>query len=147
MAEILEKALDLALDRKDPQKKLERRRSRESVSHRSPRPDEAETETGNRDMGQRRPKKSRYIPSDIRECVLERATYRCEYRAPGGARCTQRVGLEVDHVMAFSKGGPGEEGNLRALCRGHNLWSAERDFGVGFMQAKIAARSSRLQTR
>ena len=40
MAEILEQALDIALEKKDPKRKLERRKAREKVAIATPRPDE-----------------------------------------------------------------------------------------------------------
>ena len=41
------------------------------------------------------PAKSRYIRPEVRERVLERAGYQCEYQGPDGTRCTSRTGLEV----------------------------------------------------
>ena len=43
--------------------------------------------------------RSRYIPSSVREHLLEHAGYRCEFRGPGGVRCTARTRLEVDHPI------------------------------------------------
>ena len=34
----------------------------------------------------------------LRERLLERADYQCEYRGPGGVRCTARTRLEVGHI-------------------------------------------------
>ena len=98
MAEIFEKALDLALEKKDPQRKLERRRKREAARSKT-RPDEAS-------LGAQAPRlhPSRHIPSSVRERLLERADYQCEFRGPGGVRCTARTRLEVDHPI------PGREG-------------------------------------
>ncbi len=145
MPEILEKALDLALEKKDPKKKLERRRKREAARSKT-RLDEAagekKRETPKREAhaGSRafqaplgapasRPHPSRYIPSLVRESGLERADYQCEYTGPDGVRCTARVGLEVDHIEPYAKGGSSGEENLRVLCKGHNLFCAAREFG------------------
>ncbi len=76
----------------------------------------------------------------MRERRLERAGYQCEFRGPEGVRCTARVGLEIDHVTPYAKGGSSGEENLRVLCRGHNLLSAEREFGEAFMRGKIEGR-------
>ncbi len=73
----------------------------------------------------------------MRERVLERASYQCEYTGPGGVRCTARTRLEIDHVDPYAKGGAGSEENLRVLCRAHNLFSAAREFGEYFMRGKI----------
>ncbi len=43
---------------------------------------------------------SRYIPSSVRE----RADYQCEFRGPGGVRCTARTRLEVDHPIRGREG-------------------------------------------
>ena len=81
--------------------------------------------------------RSRYIPSAARERTLERASYRCEYRTPGGTRCRERTSLEIDHVQPFGKGGGSEESNLRVLCRGHNRLLAERTYGVDVIERRI----------
>ncbi len=86
---------------------------------------------------------SRYIPSSVRERLLERAGYQCEFRGPGGVRCTARTRLEVDHINPIGKGGSCEEENLRVLCRGHNLLAAAREFGEEFMRGKIEGRKRR----
>ncbi len=83
---------------------------------------------------------SRYSPSSVRERLLARADYQCEYRGPGGVRCTARTRLEVDHIEPVGKGGSCDEENLRVLCRGHNLLAAEREFGEAFMRGKIEGR-------
>ncbi|TDI45281.1 MAG: hypothetical protein E2P02_07655 [Acidobacteria bacterium] len=69
MAEILEKALDIALEKKDPKKKLERRRKRQ---HGATAPSRS-NEMGKKDE----PAKSRYVASEILERVHERDGYQC----------------------------------------------------------------------
>jgi len=83
----------------------------------------------------------------VRERVLEKAGYQCQYQGPRGGligraseRCTQRTGLEVDHLKAFAKRGPSDEGNLQVLCKAHNLFRAEVEFGGEFIREKIAKR-------
>ena len=98
MREVIEKALDLALDRKDPKKKLEQGSRREKLMERK----KSCPAENNSDPSKNR---SRYIPSEVRERVLERASYRCEFRGPKGYRCTQRTGLEIDHKDPFARGG------------------------------------------
>jgi hypothetical protein len=46
MAEILEQALDIALDKKDPKRKLERRKARQKVTKATARPDEPRRRLG-----------------------------------------------------------------------------------------------------
>jgi len=171
MPEVIERALDLALEKRDPQRKLERRRKREAARART-RPDEApagartgsaggppasgdrarSTEAPARDVS-RSPgsaggppassssaARSRYISGAVRERVLERAGYRCEWEGSGGVRCARRSGLEIDHVRPYGKGGGWGEGNLRVLCRAHNLFAAGREYGDGFMRGKAGVR-------
>ena len=87
--------------------------------------------------------RSRYVPSSVRERLLERAGYQCEYRGPAGMRCTARTRLEVDHIDPFEKGGGRGEENLRVFCRGHNLLAADQEFGEAFMRSKIEGRKSK----
>ncbi|TDI36592.1 MAG: hypothetical protein E2P02_24815 [Acidobacteria bacterium] len=68
MAEILEKALDIALEKKDPKKKLERRRKRQRGAVASSR----SNEMGKKDE----PAQSRYVASEVSERVHERGSYR-----------------------------------------------------------------------
>jgi hypothetical protein len=84
MAEILEQALDLALDKKDVKRKLDRRSQREAKA--KSRPDEISAGA-----------ESRYISSGVRERVHARADYQCEFVGQGGTRCRARTGLEVEH--------------------------------------------------
>ncbi len=134
MPEILEQALDLALEKKDPKKKLERRRKREAARRETP-PEEVEKKREGTAREARAG--SRYIPSSVRERVLERASHQCEYTGAAGVRCTARAGLEIDHLDPYAKGGATSEENLRVLCRAHNLFSAAREFGEDFMRGKI----------
>jgi len=139
MPEILEKALDIALEKKDPKAKLERRRKREAARSKT-RPDEVAQERKRETPGCDERVRSRYIPSSVRERLLECAGYQCEYTGPRGVRCTARTRLEVDHIVPHRKGGSRGEENLRVFCRGHNLLAADREFGEDFMQAKIEGR-------
>ena len=51
--------------------------------------------------------------------------------------------LEIDHVEPFSRCRSHEEGNLRALCKEHNLCCAKQDFGEAFIRGKISERRAR----
>ncbi len=147
MPELFEKALDLALEKIDPKQKLERRRKREAARSKtrldeaSPpktRPDEADEAAKKHEAPRREGhESSRYTPSSVRERQFERADYQCEYRGPGGVRCTARTRLEVDHIEPVGKGGSCDEENLRVFGRGHNLLAAAREFGEEFMRGKI----------
>ena len=138
MAEIMEQALDVALDKKDLKRKRARRLEREAkrngeIPSKKSRPDELfareEVEKAN----------SRYIPSEVRERVQERAGHQCEFRALDGTRCRSRTGLEIEHQLPFALHRSHDERFLRLHCSPHNLLSAERVFGVAFIQEKIDA--------
>jgi len=127
MAEIMEKAMDIALDKKDMKRKIARRRERKSRKddncRQRTRPDEV----------------SRYVPSHVRERVHERAGYQCEYRAEDGTRCRSRTGLEIEHLRPFAIHHSHDENLLRVYCGPHNRLAAERVFGAAFIQEKIDA--------
>src|SRR3989449_5761138 len=113
LAKILERALDLTLERKDPQKKLERRLVRENApASRSPRPDEV----GGSNRGASAPAKSRYIPLEGRGRGLEQAGYQCEFLRPAGGRCTSRTGLEIEHERPFAIFRSHDQQFLRSVC-------------------------------
>ncbi len=66
----------------------------------------------------------------MRDRVLERAGYRCEYRGPDGRRCSSRVRLEIEHQRPFAIFRSHDERYLKAFCRAHNRLSAERVYGT-----------------
>ena len=157
--EVLETAVEIALEKKDPQRKLERRRKREAKAERErgfrahdvrnrSRPEVQTVATSSRPgkTGREReaaPETSRYIPAVVRERVLERAGYQCEYHSPDGTRCRQRTRLEIDHERPFALYRTHDERYLRALCRQHNQLSAEKVYGSQFVREKIEDRRRR----
>ena len=108
---IEEKALDIALEKKDPKKKLERRQRRQksSKSNTKSRPDEI--------SGKSEPAKSRYVASEISERVFARANYPCQFCGSGGTRCRTRTGLEIEHVRPFAMFPSHDERYLRVFMR------------------------------
>ncbi len=85
----------------------------------------------------------RAIPKSVRRSVFERDHERCTYVSPDGVRCSECVGLEIDHIVPFARGGSGEKENLRLLCRAHNQLAAEQWLGKEFMAAKRGASYSK----
>ena len=130
MAEIMEQALDIALDKKDLKRKRARRLERMSKGIDNSRPESCPGKVL---------AKSRYIPS----YVHERARYQCEYRGPDGTRCRSRTGLQIEHLRPFALYRSHDEKYLRLYCRPHNRLSAEKVFGVAFIQEKIDASQRR----
>ncbi len=137
LAELVEQAVDIALEKKDPRQRLERRRKRrakqETDSARANDVDAAESAPNVSDGS------DRYVPAGLRDEVIHRAQYRCEFVSDHGKRCEERTRLEIDHIEPFARGGATTADNLRCLCRVHNLRYAERSYGIAFMQEKIIA--------
>ncbi len=137
LAELVEQAVDIALEKKDPCQRLERRRRRRANqganSARANDVDSAES-APNASEGS-----DRYVPAGLRDEVLHRAQYRPEFVSHHGTRCEEHTRLEIDHIEPFAKGGGTTDGNLRCLCRAHNQRHAERSYGIAFMQEKMMA--------
>jgi hypothetical protein len=139
MADIFEKAIDIALEKKDPKKKLERRQKREDSSKaKSPANEIAKNDA---------PAKSRYISSEVSERVHARANYQCQYRASDGTRCSARTGLQIEHVRPFGIFRSNDERFLALLCAGHNGLAAEHVYGASFIQRKIDGRRRHREAR
>jgi hypothetical protein len=134
MVEILERAVDIALDKKDPKRRLERRAKRQGNQ---PRPDEI-CEDGCAASG--------YVSSEVQERVHARASYQCEFQGPDGTRCRSRTGLQIEQVKPFAIFRSHDERSLKLLCSQHNRLTAEWVYGVEFMKGKIAASRNRLSS-
>ena len=79
----------------------------------------------------------RYVPADVRRTVWKRDEARCTFEDASGRRCSERAGLEMHHEHAFALGGPTTVENLRLVCRAHNAFYAERDFGREHMRSVV----------
>ena len=135
MADILEKALDIALEKKDPKKKLERRNKRENSSKEKSRLNEIPKND--------EPAKSRYISSEVSERVHARANYQCQFCSSDGRRCSARTGLQIEHVRPFGIYHSNDERFLELRCARHNRLAADRVYGPAFIQRKIDERRRR----
>ncbi len=142
MAEILEQAVDIALDKKDLKRKRERRLQREA---------RRAGDSDKRPAGKPCPGKipvtnpapapapSRYLAAEVRERVHARAGHQCEYLGQDGTRCRSRTGLEIEHTRPFALFRNHDERFLKLFCGPHNRLSAERAYGAAFIQDKIDA--------
>jgi hypothetical protein len=79
-----------------------------------------------------RPRESKHMrrvsASTARE-IKKQAGYQCEFTSPAGVRCSQTAHLEIDPIRPYALGGSSRErGNLRCLCKLHNLYLAGRSF-------------------
>ena len=114
LEDIFEEALDLLLDRKDPERRLRKK----SVLKR---PDTSASTTA----------ETRRIPQWVKDEVFNRDQGRCAFTAPDGTRCQERSGLEFDHIVPWALGGRSHDpGNIRLLCRSHNQIRARRMFAA-----------------
>lgn len=59
------------------------------------------------------PKRSRYIPLELRRTLHTHAQHKC-------ANCGSQHALEIDHIHPFAQGGTHAPKNLRILCRNCN---------------------------
>jgi len=115
--------------------KLERLEAKRFGKTRKPRKTLEKTDTSPR---------SRLIPAPVRRAVHERDEDRCTYRDRHGRRCPQRHDLEFHHeVTPFGKQGDHAPGNVRLMCRVHNLLRAEEEYGEEVM-ARFLRSSSRV---
>jgi len=73
--------------------------------------------------------KSRHVPAPVRRAVRQRDRDRCQFVDARGRRCDERVRLELHHRYPFGLGGDHSVGNLELLCRDHNAYLAELDYG------------------
>lgn len=86
------------------------------------------------------PRPPRAISAGVRREVWARDGGCCSWRGRDGRRCGSRWKVEIDHIHPAAFGGEPTAGNLRLLCRAHNVRHAENVFGLRHM-AKFGARS------
>lgn len=78
----------------------------------------------------RQSRRSRAVPESVKRQVWERDGGRCAYVSEDGRRCESRDAIEYDHIVPWSLGGESDSpGNIRLLCRPHNLRLARKRFG------------------
>lgn len=76
---------------------------------------------------------SRDIPAPVKRTVWARDGGQCTFVSESGKRCPERVRLEFHHEEPFALGGDGSPQNIRILCRQHNAYMAELDYGKDVM--------------
>jgi hypothetical protein len=88
------------------------------------------------------------VPAEVVRAVWERDGGQCAFVGNGGQRCESRDRLELDHVVPLARGGLATVDNLRLLCRPHNQFAAEREFGKAAIEGKReAAQRQRAEER
>ncbi|MEQ9497565.1 MAG: hypothetical protein RIT81_11920 [Deltaproteobacteria bacterium] len=83
-----------------------------------------------------------YVPAATRRAVVERDGSQCTYVSPDGRRCSERSNLEFDHVGGRALGAKSVVGELRLLCRAHNLHAAGEVLSRAFIDRRIRERRS-----
>ena len=71
----------------------------------------------------------RGISAPVRRFVCERDGDQCTYESPNGQRCPERDRLEFHHDEPYGLGGDRSAKNIRLLCKLHNAYMAELDYG------------------
>jgi hypothetical protein len=126
--------------------KLERLEARRFAQTKAPRKTgggDSQTGTGTgTGKGLDRSPSSRHIPAAVRRAVRQRDGDQCRYVNEQGRRCPERYGLEFHHRRPFGLGGGHGVANIGLLCRAHNGYMAQLDYGREAM-----ARRRRPRTR
>jgi hypothetical protein len=114
VAEVIERALTLLVEKLEQQKFAKCARTRRSHGTANP----------------------RYIPAEVKRAVFKRDRGQCTFVGENGKRCESRTRLEYDHIEAVARGGRATVAGIRLLCRTHNQHAAERVFGQAFMDGR-----------
>ena len=85
---------------------------------------------------------SRHVPAAIRRAIWQRDGGQCTFVDGHGRRCPARDLLELHHEVPYARGGDHSPDNVRLLCRAHNVYRAELDYGRDFIRQQIDARRS-----
>jgi hypothetical protein len=118
--------------------KLERLEARRYARTKAPRKELSETDTS---------PSSRHIPAAVRRAVAERDGNRCRYVDKLGRRCSERDRLEFHHRHPFGFGGDHSPTNIRLMCRPHNAYLAERDYGKAAMTRNKCSEGAGVHSR
>ena len=100
--------------------KLERLEAKRFAKSRAPRKSLEQTDTS---------PMSRYIPAPVRRAVRKRDGNQCVFVDAQARRCNERDALEFHHRQPFGRGGDHSLENIQLLCRTHNGFFAEQDYG------------------
>ena len=120
MREDLVTAIEVAVT-----EKLERLAAKRFGLSKAPRRSLDETDTSPR---------SRYLPASVRRTVSERDGDQCTFALRSGSRCPERRCLEFHHREPYARGGTHAPDNICLMCRQHNVYVAELDYGKERME-------------
>jgi 5-methylcytosine-specific restriction endonuclease McrA len=68
-------------------------------------------------------------PAPVRRVVRQRDGSQCTFVNRTGGRCTERRGLEFHHRHPYGRGGVHTPENVCLMCREHNAYLAELEYG------------------
>jgi len=80
-----------------------------------------------------RPTTSRYIPLPVRRASHERDGGECRFAATNGRKCASRRHLDLHHGIPWAHGGDRSPENIALMCRTHNQYLADLDYGKSAM--------------
>lgn len=127
LAEVLEKMMEITLDKVDPVRKEERTQARKEKTATPP----AEMPTQ---------ENSKQVSAPLSRKVWVRDQGRCTHLDDQGKRCNSQFKLQVDHILPVALNGPSELSNLRLLCAAHNQWAAIQKLGKKTMELYLTRR-------
>jgi hypothetical protein len=116
LARVLEAAVTEALDRREARRFAKVKTARKTL---------ANTDTA--------ASPSRYLPAPVRRTSHASDDGRCRFVGAGGRRCGSYRRVEFHHVVPWARGGDRSPGNIRLMCRTHNAYLAEKDYGEAVM--------------
>src|SRR5690606_29808651 len=73
--------------------------------------------------------RSRHVPAAVRRHVRTRDGGQCTFVLQNGRRCPERRGLAFHHRDPFGRGGTHDVENVSLMCRAHNAYVVELDYG------------------
>ena len=76
---------------------------------------------------------SRYVPAAVKRVVYERDGGQCTFVDKSGRRCSAREGLEFHHAWPYGRGSDHSPDIVCLMCRSHNLYLAELEYGEATM--------------
>jgi len=154
LAQIISKAMEDLLAKRDPLQKAARSAARKATSTSAPAhgPGPSPSPSAAMDMTRkatnltpdladaapahgREVQARRFIPADVRHQIWLRDGGQCTHRFADGSRCLEKMMLEVDHKTMFCLGGEASMVNLELKCRVHNHYLAEVALGRTNLQA------------
>jgi hypothetical protein len=143
---VLDRALDVLIDRLERRKFGATRRSRAAAAAAAgaPAPESAAAiEPAEPTQPPRRPRiDPRAIPAPLRRALWARDEGQCTYVSAAGRRCPSTRRIEFHHRDLFARGGEATYDNLCLRCRPHNQYEAEQELGSEYVAAKRQLRSN-----